>query len=107
MHNKKTIFKRLFLGAKKGFTTPTLPDSILALQKNPLIRIMRVLGGVSMLCIITHKLENLGPGLLYNIALCVCSLFSFIFTFYLMYVNYHRVKFIVKTFKSDKLDIRN
>lgn len=35
MNNKKTIFQRLFLGAKKGFITPTLPDFIIALQKKP------------------------------------------------------------------------
>ena len=41
MNNKKTIFQRLFFGVKKGFITPTIPESIIALQKkNPLIRLM-------------------------------------------------------------------
>ena len=37
MNNKKTIFQRFFIGAKKGWSTPTLPNSILVLQQNPLI----------------------------------------------------------------------
>ena len=105
MNNKKTIFQRIIIGAKKGYLTPTLPYSILGLQKNPLIRIMRVLGGVSTICLISHKLEILGSGLLYKIALCFCTLLSFIFTFYLLYINYHRVKYMIKTFKSSKLDV--
>lgn len=36
MNNKKTIFQRLFFGVKKGFITPTIPESIIALQKKTL-----------------------------------------------------------------------
>ncbi len=52
-----------------------------------------------MILVITHKLDILGNGLLYKLALCICTLLSFIFTFYLMYINYHKVKYMVKTIK--------
>lgn len=105
MNNKKTIFQRFFIGAKKGWSTPTLPNSILVLQQNPLIRILRVLGGISSLCVLSHSLDFLKPGAMYIIALYVCVFFSFIFTFYLLYINYHRVKYMIKTLKSGKLDL--
>lgn len=66
---------------------------------------MRVLGGISVICIITHKLDYLGTGLIYNILLYICSLLSFILSFYLLYITYQRVKYMVKTIKSDKLDV--
>jgi hypothetical protein len=104
---KKNIFHRLFIGFKKGLLTPTLPDHIMVLQKNVFIRFIRVLGGISIILIVTHRLEVLGSGLLYEVCLYLCVFFSIIFNIYLMYVNYHRIKYMYKVFKSDKLDVCN
>ena len=52
----KNIFTRFFIGAKKGICTPTLPNHIIMLNNNPFIRIFRVLGGISILLILTHRL---------------------------------------------------
>jgi hypothetical protein len=103
----KNIFQRFFKGAKKGLLTPTLPDHIIALQKNVFIRLLRVIGGISIILILTHRLEYLGSGILYLIALCICIFFSQLFSFYLIYVNYYRIKNMYKVFKSDDLDVRN
>jgi hypothetical protein len=64
---KKPIFKRLVVGFKKEWQTPNIPEHIITLQQNPLIRILRVLGGLSMILIITKRLELLGNGILHSL----------------------------------------
>ena len=86
---------------------PNLPLNILELQKNPIIRILRVLGGISIILILTHKLDVLGSGLLYLTALYLCFIISIIFCIYLMYVNFHRIKYMYKVFNSNELEVRN
>ena len=77
MSNKLSIFQRLKIGFKKGFLTPTIPENIIVLNKNPLIRILRFLGGLSTILVISHKLEVLGNGLLYDISLYFCFCFIY------------------------------
>lgn len=100
-------FKRLVVGFRKGWNTPNVPAHIITLQQNPLIRILRVLGGLSIILIISKRLELLGNGLLYTIALYICISISLIFVLYLMYVNYYKIKTILKILKSEDLDVRN
>jgi hypothetical protein len=98
---------RLTKGIKKGFLTPTLPLYIINVQKNPIVRIFRVLGGISVLLILTKRLHILGHGLLYTISLSICIFFSLVFGIYLIFITYHRIKYMIKVFKSDDLDIKN
>ena len=79
---------------------------IITLQNNVFIRLLRVLGGLSVILIVSYRLEILGEGLLYNISLYICLIFTFIFFIYLMYINYHRIKHMYTNFNSDKLDVR-
>lgn len=104
---RKTIFQRLSLGLKKGWSTPTLPNHIIILQNHIFIRILRVLGGISIILIITHRLEALGNGMLYIMFLYLCLIFSFMFSIYLLYINYHRIKHMYKVLKNNDLEIRN
>lgn len=101
----KNIFARFFIGVKKGLFTPTLPNHIILLNNNPIIRILRVLGGISILLILTHRL--FGNGLLYFTALVLCTVLAIIFSFYLIFLTYHRIKHMIKVLKSDELDVRN
>lgn len=105
MKTNKTIFQSLFLGLKKGWSTPTLPSQLLTLHNNVFIRFLRVSGGISIILIITHRLDFLGKGLLYLICLVICLVFSFIYSLYLIYINYHRIKHMYKTLKNRDLDI--
>ena len=104
---KKSIFQRFLIGAKLGLTTPTLPDHIILLQKNVFIILLRVIGGISVILILTHRLELLCSGIYYVICLYICVLFIILFSFYLMYVNYYRIKHMYKLLKSDKLNVYN
>lgn len=54
---KKTIFKRLLIAAKLGWNTPTLPENVIKFQVNPLVRILRVLGGISTILLLSNKVS--------------------------------------------------
>nr|YP_009936103.1 hypothetical protein [Sanghuangporus vaninii]YP_010714101.1 hypothetical protein P2X57_mgp01 [Fuscoporia gilva]QNS39945.1 hypothetical protein [Sanghuangporus vaninii]WDD39664.1 hypothetical protein [Fuscoporia gilva] len=96
--------KKYLLAIQKGLTTPSLPEDILKLQLHPIIRILRVLGGLSTLFLITDRVQQYSlPVYFYVIAMSI----TFIFFIFHMYITYHRIKHIRKLLKSDKLDIRN
>jgi|SRR6267378_1303430 hypothetical protein len=99
--NKKSFVERTWIGVKLGLTTPTLPKEILDFQRKPLIRILRVVGGISCLSILGHDHINL-HGLMLYIAL----FFNLIFFIYHIYISIHRQRHICKILKSGELDIR-
>nr|UKQ56128.1 hypothetical protein [Taiwanofungus camphoratus]WRO45222.1 hypothetical protein [Taiwanofungus sp. YW-2023a] len=103
----KTIFpasaKRLFMGIKKAHNTPILPENILKIQNYLSIRIIRVLGGISVLTILLGRAYFHYPIYVYYIALFFC----FIFLIYRIIISYFTIKHIIKILKSDELDIRN
>ena len=72
--NIKNIIVSLFTGFKKGFLIPTLPENILKIQSYPLIRILRFLGGVSMLFVLSRAHTNFPIYFLY-IAIFIMFLF--------------------------------
>lgn len=105
MKTNKTIFQILSIGLKKGWSTPTLPPQLVTLHNNVFIRLIRVLGGISSILILTQRLDFLGKGLLYLICLGICVVFSIILSLYLIYINYHRIKHMYKTLKNGDLKI--
>ena len=101
-NNKKNLMSRIWLGLKLGWNTPTLPENILQLQLHPLIRILRVLGGISTLYLLSNRTLHYPVFILY-----FAILFSFLFLVYNLIISFYRIKHIYNTLKSDKLDIRN
>jgi hypothetical protein len=99
---KNNIIKRMFIGFKKGFLTPTLPDHIIKIQSYPIIRIMRFLGGLSFLSIVGKSYLNYPIYVLY-----VAIFFTLLFTIYHFILTYYRIKHIITILRSDKLDIKN
>ena len=99
---KKNYLKRIWTGVKLGWNTPSLPENVINLQKNPLIRILRVLGGISSILIITKK-SLLFP----TFCIYIFLLLTFIFFIYHIYISYHRIIHVYKTIQSDKLDVKN
>jgi hypothetical protein len=98
----KNFFKRLKIGISKGWNTPTLPQHLLTLQLHPLIRIFRVIGGISILLILTKRVNYFNSFVLYLVVLI-----SIFYTFYILYISYYRLKHIYKIMKSKDLEIRN
>lgn len=89
--NKRTLIQRAMIGFKKGWTTPSLPDHINKLHNNVFIRMFRVAGGISVILILTHKLELLGNGILYIITLYGCIFLTFLFSIYSFYISYRYI----------------
>ena len=66
---KNNTINRLFIGFKKGFFTPTLPDKIIKIQSYPIIRFIRFLAGISLIFISANSHLN------YNIYFLDISMF--------------------------------
>ena len=103
MNNKKrSLLQRFFIGLKVGWKTPTLPENILKFQLHPLIRVLRVIGGISTIYLVSNKAP------LYNdLVLYLALFFSFLFFVYHCVISYYRIKHVIHILKSDKLDIKN
>jgi len=98
----KSLLKRFIIGASKGVYTSTLPDKILIFNQKPLVRIFRVLGGLSYLIL-------LGKNYI-KVSLIIKEIAFFIALLFLIYhliLTFYRIKHISYLLKSDELDIRN
>jgi hypothetical protein len=102
MFSIKTTFKRVLIGFKKANSIPTLPENIRDFKSKPLIRIIRVLGGISFITMISNSHLHLPVYILY-----VAMFFALIFSFYQIFILYHRTIQLIKVLKSDKLEVRN
>jgi len=98
---KKSFIERIWIGIKIGWNTPTLPKEMLEFQMNPLIRILRIVGGISCLSLLGHDHINLQGVMLY-----VALFFNLIFLIYHIYISIHRHKHMCKLLKSNELDVR-
>lgn len=98
----KTLLERIWNGVKKGYTTPNLPEDKIKLQLHPLIRILRLIGGLSFLVIVGKSYVQYDAYVLY-----LAMFFSILFLIYHIVISYYRFKHIIITIKSDELDIRN
>lgn len=99
---QRNIFERLKIGVKKGWNTPTLPDHLMKLHLHPLIRILRFLGGLSLILILTKEITYFP--LLY---LYLALLISIMYSIYTTYITYFRIKHIIFLLKSGDLEIRD
>ncbi len=98
----RSYFQRASLALKKAYLTPTLPDNIIKIQSYPIIRILRVLGGISILMIISKSYLNFHISVLF-----ISYFFILIFAIYNFIITFYRFKHMRSVFKSDKLDIKN
>ena len=80
---KLTFFNSILLEVKKGIMTQTLPDNLLKLQSNPFIRILRVLGGFSIITLLSIKNFNFS---LNNFVICLLFFIGFLFILYRYYI---------------------
>ena len=103
MLSSATIFSRLWKGIKKAHYIPTLPEHILKFHSHILVRIFRVIGGVSFLLVMGRANYFSYPVSILYIAMC----FVILLTIYHFILSYFRIKHIIKILKSDQLDIRN
>ena len=98
----KSLFKRFIIGAKKGLYTPTLPEKILIFNNYPLVRIFRVLGGLSYLILLGKHFIHV------SLIIKVIAFFiALLFLIYHLILTFYRIKHVYYLLKSDELNIRN
>ena len=96
------FFKKLLIVVNRAYSIPTLPYNILKNQSHPIIRVLRFLGGTSLLLLLTKAYLNYHSYFLYFL-----YFFSLIFTIYLFIISFYRFKHMLSVFKSDKFEIKN
>jgi hypothetical protein len=52
---KNTLIQRIKIGIVKGWNIPTLPKGVITFLDLPFIRILRVLGGISVIIVLLKK----------------------------------------------------
>ena len=100
-NNQKNLFKRLITGLKQGWNAPVLPNKVLNLHNNILVRIFRVLGGVSIVTVLSKKHLLLYFPLNYIVLLIALLHFIYI-TVIIIKLGYG-----FKVLISDKLIVKN
>ena len=98
---KKTLLQRFITGAKLAWNTPILPDKVNAFNNHPLIRVFRVVGGLSVLTVLLKKH-------LFFLPLQYLILFlAFIHISYFVVINIIKVIYGIHKLRSGDLNVRN
>ncbi len=100
--NKKNLYNRLVTGLKVGWNAPVLPSKVLSFHNNPLLRVFRVIGGVSILTVFSKK--HLLLSLPFK---SVILFFALLHIIYISSISIIKLWYGYKVLKSDKLNVRN
>jgi len=98
---KKSKFQRFAFGLKKGIYLELLPDNVLIFHNSVIVRIFRVIGGISFILWIS-KLY-----LKSNISLVLILPFVFIHLIYITIISFIKIKYLIYLWKNGKLEVRN
>lgn len=102
MKNNKTILSRIWTGLKLGWNTPLLPPKVLNFQNHPLVRVFRVIGGLSVITVLLKK------HLLFYFPLQWLVLFlALVQIIYIVIISIIQIVHGIKVLRSDKLNVRN
>lgn len=99
---KKTKLQRFFLGVKLGIKLSLLPKSLENFHNNPLVRIFRVIGGISIISFLSSP-SWLGNSYLY----WIIFLLAMLHFLYIMIISIIKICYIVYLWKNKKLEVRN
>lgn len=100
--NKKTKLQRLIYGMKLGIKLSLLPDSVNKIHNSPLIRIFRVLGGISILLVLAgHWLAK------QTILFYIIFPLAFLQFSYILIINMIKSYYLYYLWKNNKLQVRN
>lgn len=91
-------------GFKKGFSVPLLPDSINRINNLPIIRILKIIGGFSVILVLTEKFIYLP-----NILQWVVLILSFIQLLQIILISmikvFYGIRILIKN--PEKLEVSN
>ena len=99
--NKRNIYSRFLIGFKKGIKTSTLPQEIIAFQNNFLIRILRFLGGISLLMLLGRSIIKLE-----GIYLYLAFTLTLLYIIFHVYIFYQKIKYFRKRLKNGDFDVK-
>lgn len=101
-NNQKTFFKRFLIGLKLGWNTPLLPPKIIYFHNYPLVRIFRVVGGLSVLTVLLKKHLLLFLPLQYLILFL-----AFLHISYIVVISLVKIFYGISRFWTDELNVRS
>lgn len=93
-------------GIINGWKISTLPEHILKFTLNPIIRVFRVIGGISLIATFSQK-HLLFPEYMQIYVLYILFFINLIFCIYHLYITFIRFKHIYFLWKSGAYDVRN
>jgi len=98
----KTLWQRFIIGLKVGWNAPLLPERVANLHNHPFIRIFRVIGGISIITVLSKKhLLLFWP---FKFIVLFLALLHFIYIFSISII---KLWYGFKVLRSDKLDVKN
>lgn len=102
MNNKKSLYQRFITGLKTGWNAPVLPDKVLYIHNHPFVRVFRVIGGLSIVTVLSNKyLLLIFP---FNIVVLLLALFHFI---YITVISVIKLYHGISVLRSDRLNVKN
>jgi len=98
----KNIFNRIWKGLKIAWMLPSLPESVNKFHNNPITRIFRVIGGISIILFLTSP-NWIGNSYFYWI-IFILAMLHFL---YIASINIIKFCYIIYLWKNKKLEVRN
>ena len=99
---EKTKLQRIWKGIKIGWNLPSLPVSVYNFHNFPLVRIFRVIGGISIILFLSSP-KWIGNSYFYWIIFGLAMLHFF----YILTISIIKICYLVYLWKSKKLEVRN
>ena len=98
----KKIFKDIWIGVKHAYKLPSLPVSVNNFHNYPLTRIFRVLGGISILIVLSGS-EIAKQSFLFYIVFPL----AFVQFIYIVVINLIKFFYIIYLWRNNKFEVRN
>lgn len=97
----KKVFKDIWIGIKFAFKLPSLPESVNRFHNNRITRVFRVLGGLSILLVLS------GSEFAKHYLFYVIFPLAFLQFIYIIIINLIKFIYIVYLWRNKKLEVRN
>jgi hypothetical protein len=98
----KNVLSRIWKGMKVAWMLPSLPESVNRFHNYPIIRIFRVIGGISIILFLSSP-NWIGNSYLYWIIFTLAMLHFL----YIAIISIIKIYYIVYLWKNKKLEVRN
>lgn len=98
----RKFIKDIWIGVKFAFKLPSLPESVNTFHNYPLTRILRVLGGISIVLFLYSPGWTANPFIYWIIFIFAMSQFL-----YILIISVIKIWYIIYLWRNKKLEVRN